>query len=226
MNFGRRTMTRGRKKDLTIPPSRTLVQQRDYRARKAHYIANLEERCRRAEEENIQLRRDLEEARALFITPAMLHPETAHASSELMHNLSVATASLAKFQRLAFANIQSSNEQPPEMQMSNETPMAQPEYRQTSDTANGTEAIRRKRLYREDSPTPLPLLQPSHRPSSPAFARSSPDVYSECCGGLLDCEELFDKDRGSEDYTIDRDPVSKTTSRLSGLRSTSDRRLI
>ena len=69
-------MTRGRKKDLTIPASRTLVQQRDYRARKAHYIANLEERCRRAEEENIQLRRELDEARALLTTPVMLHPDT------------------------------------------------------------------------------------------------------------------------------------------------------
>lgn len=69
-------MTRGRKKDLTIPPSRTLVQQRDYRARKAHYIANLEERCRRAEEENTRLRTELDEARALLTTPALLHPET------------------------------------------------------------------------------------------------------------------------------------------------------
>ena len=69
-------MTRGRKKDLTIPPSRTLVQQRDYRARKAHYIADLEERCRRAEEENIRLRMELDEARALLTTPALLHPET------------------------------------------------------------------------------------------------------------------------------------------------------
>jgi hypothetical protein len=69
-------MTRGRKKDLTIPPSRTLVQQRDYRARKAHYIANLEERCQRAEEENIRLRMELDEARALLTTPTLLHPET------------------------------------------------------------------------------------------------------------------------------------------------------
>lgn len=32
-------MTRGRKKDLTIPPSRALAQQRDYRARKAQYVS-------------------------------------------------------------------------------------------------------------------------------------------------------------------------------------------
>jgi hypothetical protein len=71
-----RTMTRGRKKNLTIPPSRTLVQQRDYRARKANYIANLEERCRKAEEENIRLRKELDEAKAHLITPPLLHPET------------------------------------------------------------------------------------------------------------------------------------------------------
>jgi hypothetical protein len=34
-------MTRGRKKDLTIPPSRALAQQRDYRARKAEYVYSL-----------------------------------------------------------------------------------------------------------------------------------------------------------------------------------------
>jgi len=57
-------MTRGRKKDLTIPPTRALVQQRDYRARKASYIADLEERVRVAEAENAQLRKDLEAARS------------------------------------------------------------------------------------------------------------------------------------------------------------------
>ena len=139
-----------------------------------------------------------------------------------MHNLSVATASLAEFQRLAFANIQSSNERPG-LQTSNQSPMTQPEYRQASDTVHDTAAIRRKRLCREDSPT-LPL-QPPHRSSSPVFPRLSPDVHSECCGGLLDCEYLLDKDCGSDDYVTDRDPVSKTISRLSGLRSTSDYRL-
>ena len=56
-------MTRGRKKDLTIPASRALAQQRDYRARKAKYIAELEERCQRAEQENVKLRNELEVAR-------------------------------------------------------------------------------------------------------------------------------------------------------------------
>ena len=65
-------MTRGRKKDLTIPPTRALVQQRDYRARKAHYIADLEERVRKAEAENEQLRKDLEAARAGLGAPAII----------------------------------------------------------------------------------------------------------------------------------------------------------
>jgi hypothetical protein len=129
-----------------------------------------------------------------------------------MHNLSVATASLAKFQRLAFANIQSSNERPG-IQTSNESPMTQPEYRQGSDTAHDAIAIRRKPI----SPAPLS----SHRPMSPVFPRLTPDIDSECCGGLLDCEQLFDKDPGS-DYSVDGDPGSNTIFRLSGLRSTSD----
>jgi hypothetical protein len=169
-----------------------------------------------------------------------------------MHNLSVATASLAKFHRLTFANIQSSNERPG-TQSSNESPTTQSEYRQASDSAHDAVTIRRKPIYREDSSTPL--LQPSHRLSSPMFPRLSPDIDSECCGGLLDCEHLFDKDPasgsdnlvtdedpgskccgglldcelldkdpGSDNYVTDEDPGLKTTSRLSGLRSTSDYR--
>ena len=139
-----------------------------------------------------------------------------------MHNLSVATASLAKFRRLTSANIQSSNERPG-IQTSNESPTTQAEYRQASDTTHDAVAIHRKRSYREDSPTPL--LQPSHCLPSPVFQRLSPDIDSECCGGLLDCE-LFEKDRGgSDNYVTDSDLGSKTTPRLSGLRSTTDYRL-
>jgi hypothetical protein len=69
-------MTRGRKKDLTIPPTRALVQQRDYRARKANYIADLEDRVQKAEAENVQLRKDLEIARAgLGVPTATFSPQ-------------------------------------------------------------------------------------------------------------------------------------------------------
>ena len=79
-------MTRGRKKDLTIPPSRTLVQQRDYRARKAHYVASLEERCRNAEEENIQLRTELAEARSQVANPALLLPHTVSETTNILND--------------------------------------------------------------------------------------------------------------------------------------------
>ncbi|KIK02801.1 hypothetical protein K443DRAFT_677269 [Laccaria amethystina LaAM-08-1] len=57
-------MPRGRKKDLTKPPARSLIQQRDYRDRKARYIADLEERCRKAEEENVTLREEIRKFKA------------------------------------------------------------------------------------------------------------------------------------------------------------------
>jgi len=58
-------MTRGRKKDQTIPPTRTLILQRDYRTRKAQYVADLEKRCQAAEEENHRLRQEIERAQAV-----------------------------------------------------------------------------------------------------------------------------------------------------------------
>jgi hypothetical protein len=57
-------MTRGRRKDITLPPSRALVIQRAYRDRKAKYLADLEGRCRKAEEENDRLRKELQLARS------------------------------------------------------------------------------------------------------------------------------------------------------------------
>ena len=57
-------MTRGRRKDTTVPPSRSLIVQRAYRDRKAKYLSDLEDRCRKVEEENERLRNELELARS------------------------------------------------------------------------------------------------------------------------------------------------------------------
>lgn len=52
-------MPRGRKRDLTLPPSRSLAAQRAFRERKAQFVADLEERCQRAESENVRLKEDV-----------------------------------------------------------------------------------------------------------------------------------------------------------------------
>ena len=67
-------MTRGRRKDLTIPPSRALLQQRDYRARKARYVADLEDRCRRAEDENDRLKKEVDSLRLRLAAGGTLGP--------------------------------------------------------------------------------------------------------------------------------------------------------
>ncbi len=63
-NNPHKTMTRGRRKDMTIPPSRALLQQRDYRARKAQYLSDLETRVKNAEDENLLLRKEVESLQA------------------------------------------------------------------------------------------------------------------------------------------------------------------
>ncbi|KAI1794098.1 hypothetical protein LXA43DRAFT_157946 [Ganoderma leucocontextum] len=101
-------MTRGRRKDMTIPPSRALLQQRDYRARKAQYLAELELRAKKAEEENVLLRKEVEslQAKLKAAVPPQAQspygPEVAAASSDLMHHLTIAAASITRFQQLAF----------------------------------------------------------------------------------------------------------------------------
>ncbi|KAK0488483.1 hypothetical protein IW261DRAFT_1439639 [Armillaria novae-zelandiae] len=68
-------MTRGRKKDPTIPITRSLAQQRDYRARRAQYIADLEKKCHLLEMENYDLRQELRylNAPSPYVNPASGH---------------------------------------------------------------------------------------------------------------------------------------------------------
>lgn len=98
-------MTRGRRKDLTIPPSRALLQQRDYRARKAQYLADLEERVRRAEGENVELKQEVDQLKSRLRQenggPSTYAQELHDASSELMSHLHAAQSSLERFRNLA-----------------------------------------------------------------------------------------------------------------------------
>ncbi|KAJ3810354.1 hypothetical protein EV368DRAFT_80682 [Lentinula lateritia] len=59
-------MVRGRKKDMTIPVSRTIALQRDYRERKAKYVSDLEDKCKSLEEQNARLNEEISELRELL----------------------------------------------------------------------------------------------------------------------------------------------------------------
>ncbi|KAG6812002.1 hypothetical protein H0H92_004967 [Tricholoma furcatifolium] len=207
-------MTRGRKKDLTIPPTRALVQQRDYRARRAKYVSDLEERVRKVEEENDKLRQELATVRAGQPVPlSTMDAQTAHASAELMHNLSVASASLARFHQLAFSGQSSSSQdsrlaggsskhvpllQHPTNPINVSRPTSFPSPAPSPPYAfflseRPTHPPRRKRLYREDSPESV-ISQSEDNDYSQSRA-SSP-----CCGGILDCRELIERvDSGATD---------------------------
>ena len=64
---------------MSIPPSRALLQQRDYRARKAQHVADLEERCRRLDAENNELRKEVEDLKRRLtqvpVGPSGVNPE-------------------------------------------------------------------------------------------------------------------------------------------------------
>lgn len=78
-------MTRGRSKDHNIPLSRALIQQRDYRARKAKYVSELEERCLRTEIENAKLRKELDIAKSgLPVLPAMFSSEAVRSTASVL----------------------------------------------------------------------------------------------------------------------------------------------
>jgi hypothetical protein len=57
-------MVRGRKRDVSAPLTRSLVLQRDYRARKAKYISDLESRCHKLETDKERLSKEVEDLKS------------------------------------------------------------------------------------------------------------------------------------------------------------------
>ncbi|CCM01128.1 uncharacterized protein FIBRA_03176 [Fibroporia radiculosa] len=264
------SMTRGRRKDLTIPPSRALLQQRDYRARKARYLADLEERVRLTEEENARLKDEVDlltaklhaagqsvtqrnspspEVVRLLATPGVtltnLRPllrKQAAATSDLMHHLSSAAASIARFQQVALhppPEPSSSmlqlppihNHIPTSLATPSFTPSPLPQPHRRLPSPRGSSRIElpplhslHRDLFRPDHPGHPYGHPPRH--TKPIDPGPPPSSYSEseCCGGYLDCNDLVDdKDdglSGDDDPRDPRDPRSRLAQRMSDLRST------
>jgi len=98
-------MTRGRKKDLTLPPSRTLSQQRDYRVRRAQYLSDLEGRYRRLESENEELREELHLVKSGHQFALLNNPATIQVVSELSHQLEAVSILLHRFEGLTSSSV-------------------------------------------------------------------------------------------------------------------------
>ncbi|ESK87824.1 basic region leucin zipper protein [Moniliophthora roreri MCA 2997] len=131
-------MTRGRKKDLTIPPSRALTQQRDYRARKAQYLAELESRCQRLQEENDTLREELSSLRAGLPFASPPDPQLMAASSELMGRLASTSEALIRFQKLAYPDAPPREHSSPPIASTSSTPSLRPAFFPSPDPSDGS----------------------------------------------------------------------------------------
>ncbi|KAF8629242.1 hypothetical protein AX17_005821 [Amanita inopinata Kibby_2008] len=206
-------MTRGRKKDLTIPTTRALIQQRDYRARRARYVASLEDKCRRMEEENAQLRRDLATARENLSAPSSSYaPEVAEASTQLLHHLSLASASLSRFQQLAFPSRPVALSCIPPSSTSSAAANLRPAAFPSPTSSQPAEADPSHLEAQMSSPGSSPVSSPEYtfgdHEGMPGLKSRS--VSPGCCGGILDCRELIETEQHESFPT-----------RMSGLRSTS-----
>ncbi|KAL6298256.1 hypothetical protein BKA93DRAFT_820461 [Sparassis latifolia] len=269
-------MTRGRRKDLTIPPSRALLQQRDYRARKARYVAELEDRCQRLEQDNSQLREQVDMLQAKLCsagnssglppsansevvrtssfsrTPSSSDP-FAHrhlqiaASSELMHQLTGAATSLARFQQVAFSNGSfgtTAAAPPPQMMPHSPIPLATPSFTPSPvpfpsrrlpsprpgprlEHATFTSPLRHD-THREPytSTSTYPHRAPPMRTMDSPPATSVYSESSECCDGYVDCRGLVEEDhdgQSDEEDSPQSTPIMQHFApRTSDMRSTSE----
>jgi len=223
-------MTRGRKKDLTILPSRALAQQRDYRARKARYVQQLEDRCKAAEDETRRLKMELDLVRAGV--PSMFSPQAVEASSELLKQLSAASACLSQFQQFAFRDTtQTRPPIPPSAQFhalrpaSFPSPVSSPPAFYPTPSASGSS---NRDLTHNDTGSHSQSSADSNdrsAPPGPPFSREtmtrSPSLGSECCGGFMDCTHLVEEEQ-DELQEDDLGPSSMSLMRTSEMRSTSD----
>ncbi|KAH9957947.1 hypothetical protein BC827DRAFT_631502 [Russula dissimulans] len=172
-------MTRGRRKDTTIPPSRALTIQRAYRDRKAKYIADLEDRCRKAEEENERLRKELVLLRSGSAV-ASINSEMARVCSDLMQNLERTQKVLGSFQQRALGA----------RPVPDDPARVGPSSAELDIAAILTHTLRRDPSAAESQQAGLGNTRGST--GSPLDSVADDNDRSECCGGFLDCSGLVE----------------------------------
>ncbi|KAJ7149976.1 hypothetical protein C8R46DRAFT_812311, partial [Mycena filopes] len=159
-------MTRGRKKDLTAPPTRALALQRDYRSRKAQYVAELEARCKIAEEENVRLKQELAVLRVQERSqPGALSPAAILASVRLRDSLAAASESLSQFMQTTLPDLHLDAAPMPPSYTALMEKLSEPDVAQVP---------------------PDPIF------NAPAPELARPE--SPCCGGYIICEGLVEED--------------------------------
>ncbi|KAF9056921.1 hypothetical protein BDP27DRAFT_1408499 [Rhodocollybia butyracea] len=156
-------MVRGRKRDVSAPLTRSLVLQRDYRARKAKYISDLESRCHKLEIDKERLSKEVEDLKsklrqkdidqketlASLTTEAEL--EKAHALNNVMFSLSSAAASIKSFQNLTMG---------PDYDLSKDSPIDQKPCRIPHTPSNTLSALSDPSEFFADDFRPIQLRSP------------------------------------------------------------------
>ena len=133
----------------------------------------------------------------------------AAASSELMHHLSSARDALVKFNQLIFPNTQNGGEVT-SPQLNHPSSSSYPSDFATQQIGppsnNDTIPRSRKELHVEDS------YPPFTSPSSPTTTMFDPLSSSgECCGGIMDCDELCEDEDSQLNMTLTRTSDIRST---------------
>lgn len=133
----------------------------------------------------------------------------AAASSELMHHLSSAKDALVKFNQLVFPNTQNGREvtSPQLNHPPSSTYLSDFATQQIGPPShNDTISRSRKELYVDDSHPPFTS------PSSPTTTMFDPLSSSgECCGGIIDCDELCEGEDSQLNMTLTRTSDMRST---------------
>nr|THU76810.1 hypothetical protein K435DRAFT_974277 [Dendrothele bispora CBS 962.96] len=128
-------MVRGRKRDVAAPLTRSLILQRDYRARKAQYVADLEAKVRKFEQQNESLTKEVEDLRTqlyrrevhragevLDLLPSQGDVDKAHGLSDVLNHLSLASSSIQHFQQVTLGSHQTAPREPRRSNSTSDSP--------------------------------------------------------------------------------------------------------